>query len=97
MQTEILRIIEGGLMNDRRKILSYSTKLADRLEREGDFALSKCIRQKLEDGVPQSAAIADAVRMIPLGEAKRQVAPKRSQRTREKCFLPTAESALQKI
>ena len=47
MQAEILRIIEGGLANDRRKILAYSNRLADRLEREGDPALSRCIRQKL--------------------------------------------------
>lgn len=71
MQTEVLRIIEGGLMNDRRKILTYSTKLADRLEREGDEVLSKCIRQKLEEGVPQGAAVADAMRMIPLDQDSR--------------------------
>ena len=58
-------------MNDRRKILTYSTKLADRLEREGDEALSKCIRQKLEEGVPQGAAVADAMRMIPLDQDSR--------------------------
>lgn len=84
MQTEILRIIEGGLMNDRRKILSYSTKLADRLEREGNMALSKCIRQKLEDGVPHSAAIADVVRMVPLDQDSRlqivEVIPSDSER-----------------
>lgn len=66
MQTEVLRIIEGGLMNDKRKILAYSARLADRLEREGDLALSKCIRQKIEDSVPQNAAIADAMRVLPL-------------------------------
>lgn len=53
-------------MNDKRKILAYSTRLADRLEREGDIALSKCIRQKIEEGVPQNAAIADAMRFLPL-------------------------------
>ena len=66
MQTEVLRIIEGGLANDRRKILAYSNRLADRLEREGDIALSRCIRQKITEGVPQNAAVADAVRMVPL-------------------------------
>lgn len=66
MQTEVLRIIEGGLANDRRKILAYSNRLADRLEREGDRALSRCIRQKLIEGVPQNATVADAVRMVPL-------------------------------
>ena len=46
MQTEVLRIIEGGLAHDNRKVLAYSRRLADRLEREGETALSKCIRQK---------------------------------------------------
>lgn len=84
MQTEVLRIIEGGLANDKRKILTYSTKLADRLEREGDKALSKCIRQKLLDGVPQNAAVADAMRMIPLDQDSRlqivEVIPSDSER-----------------
>lgn len=66
MQTEILRIIEGGLMNDKRKILAYSCRLADRLEREGDLALSRCIRQKIDESIPQSSAIADAMRTLPL-------------------------------
>lgn len=71
MQTEVLRIIEGGLAHDNRKVLTYSARLADRLEREGDVALSKCIRQKLVEGVPQNAAIADAIRMIPLDSDSR--------------------------
>lgn len=53
-------------MNDKRKILAYSSRLADRLEREGDISLSKCIRQKIEEGVPQNAAIADAMRVLPI-------------------------------
>lgn len=66
MQTEILRIIEGGLANDKRKIIAYSSRLADRLEKEGDISLSKCIRQKIEEGMPNNSAIADAMRVIPL-------------------------------
>lgn len=84
MQTEVLRIIEGGLMSDKRKILTYSIKLADRLEQEGDIALSKCIRQKLENGMPKSAAMADAIRMIPLDQDSRlqivEVIPSDSER-----------------
>ena len=44
MRTEILRIIEGGLANDKRKIIAYSSRLADRLEKDGDTSLSKCIK-----------------------------------------------------
>ena len=84
MQTEVLRIIEGGLSHDRRKIVAYSTKLADRLEREGNAALSKCIRQKLTEGVLQNGAVADAVRMVPLDADSRlqivEVIPSDSER-----------------
>lgn len=64
--------------------MAYSTKLADRLEREGDAALSKCIRQKLTEGVPQNGAVADAVRMVPLDADSRlqivEVIPSDSER-----------------
>lgn len=66
MDTEVLRIIEGGLANDQRKIVSYSTRLANRLSHEGNESLAKCIRQKIDSTIPQSTAIADAIRMIPL-------------------------------
>ena len=65
MKTEILRIIEGGLTNDRRKIVSYANRLADRLTEEGETALAECIREKISAS-PQSSAVADAMRTIPL-------------------------------
>lgn len=71
MNSEILRIIEGGLTNDKRKIISYSTKLAERLSSEGDEMLAKCIMQKINSTVPQSSAVADAVRTIPLDSDSR--------------------------
>ena len=71
MNTEVLRIIEGGLANDHRKIISYANRLADRLDKEGESPLAKCIRQKLETSVPHSAAIADALRTIPLDSDSR--------------------------
>ena len=49
MSSDILRIIEGGLNNDRRKIISYSNRLATRLEAEGNIQLARCI----SDGSPQ--------------------------------------------
>lgn len=66
MNTEILRIIEGGLANDKRKIISYSYRLADRLNQEGDVALASCIRKKLEDSNLRSGIVADALRNVPL-------------------------------
>lgn len=64
MNTEILRIIEGGLTNDRRKIVCYSNRLADRLDKEGEAALAECIREKL--ATSSSSVVADAVRTIPI-------------------------------
>ena len=71
MNTEVLRIIEGGLANDKRKILTYSAKLADRLQKENEIPLAKCIRQIIDSSIPQSQAIADAMRVIPLDSDSR--------------------------
>ncbi len=66
MNTEILRIIEGGLANDKRKVVSYSNRLADRLSQEGDTVLASCIRKKIEDTNLRSGVVADALRNVPL-------------------------------
>lgn len=66
MNTEILRIIEGGLANDKRKVINYSYKLADRLSKEGDVALATCIRKKLDDSNLRSGVVSDALRNVPL-------------------------------
>lgn len=66
MNTEILRIIEGGLANDKRKVVSYSNKLADRLLKEGDTKLAICIRKKIEENNLHSVVVADALRNAPL-------------------------------
>ena len=66
METEVLRIIEGGLTNDKRKIIAYSTKLAERLSKEGNESLAKCILQKINTSIPQGQMVADAMRVIPL-------------------------------
>ena len=66
MNTEILRIIEGGLTNDKRKVVSYSHRLADRLIQEGNTELASCIRKKIENSNKQSGIVADALRNAPL-------------------------------
>ena len=66
MNTEILRIIEGGLTNDKRKVISYSNRLADRLSQEGDPVFAACIRKKIEDTNVRSSVVADALRNAPL-------------------------------
>lgn len=71
MNTEILRIIEGGLANDKRKVVSYSNRLADRLSQEGNTALASCIRKKIEDTRSRGGIVADALRNIPLDSDSR--------------------------
>ena len=74
MSTDILRIIEGGLNNDKRKILNYSMRLAERLRSEGDTQLSNCILEQINANTNRSAATADAMRMIPLdSDSKLQI------------------------
>lgn len=74
MTSDILRIIEGGLNNDKRKIISYSNRLATRLEAEGDVQLARCIKEQIQNSTVKSAATADAMRMIPLdSDSKLQI------------------------
>ena len=47
MYTEIIKIIEGGLVNDKEKVFNYATVLADNLEQQGELSLSKRIRNTL--------------------------------------------------
>lgn len=47
MYTEIIKIIEGGLVNDREKVINYANVLADNLESQGELSLAKKIRSTL--------------------------------------------------
>ena len=47
MYTEIVKIIEGGLVNDKEKVFNYATVLADNLEKQGEFSLASKIRLTL--------------------------------------------------
>lgn len=47
MYTEIVKIIEGGLVNDKEKVINYATVLADNLEGQGEIPLAKKIRSIL--------------------------------------------------
>lgn len=47
MYTEIVKIIEGGLVNDREKIVNYANVMADNLEEQGEISLAKRIRNIL--------------------------------------------------
>lgn len=67
--TEILRIIEGGLANDKRKVVSYATRLADRLAQEGKVSFARSIRKKLEGN--SNGIISDALRTAPIDSDSR--------------------------
>lgn len=47
MYTEIVKIIEGGLVNDKEKVINYATVLANNLEKQGELSLAKKIRSTL--------------------------------------------------
>ena len=47
MYTEIIKIIEGGLTNDKEKVVNYATVLANNLEKQGESSLAKRILSTL--------------------------------------------------
>ena len=47
MYTEIIKIIEGGLANDKEKVFNYANVLANNLEQQGELSLAKRIRTAL--------------------------------------------------
>lgn len=70
MYSEILRIIEGGLSNDKRKIYNYSTKLADRFKKEGDNNMAKSIMEALQSAKNMTATM-DELRNAPVDTESR--------------------------
>lgn len=49
MYTEIVKIIEGGIVGDKEKVYNYAQVLAENLEKSGDISLSKKIRTLLNN------------------------------------------------
>lgn len=49
MYTEIVKIIEGALVNDKEKVINYVAVLAKNLERQGELALAKRIKSTLDN------------------------------------------------
>ena len=86
MYSEILRIIEGGLSNDKRKIVSYSNRLANRFEKEGDFGMAKCILDVVNDVSRNGISTMDEFRNIPVDSESRmkivEVIPEPHERTK---------------
>lgn len=70
MYTEILRIIEGGLNKDLKKVNNYSRILAEKLEKEGDQKLAKMIIKTLENK-PNSMVTMDSLISTPVDQESR--------------------------
>ena len=47
MYTEIVKVIEGGLVNDKEKVINYAEVLANNLEQQGEIPLAKKYAQHL--------------------------------------------------
>lgn len=70
MYTEILRIIEGGLSKDTKKVLNYSKMLANKLDGDGDQKLAKLILKTLEKG-PATTLTMDELLTTPVDQESR--------------------------
>ncbi|AFA47987.1 AAA family ATPase [Acetobacterium woodii] len=70
MYTEIVKIIEGGMSNDKEKVFNYATLLADNLEKEGDVNFSKKIRTVLSKKKSSLASL-DSLNSKPVDQESR--------------------------
>lgn len=57
LYTEIVKIIEGGLIGDKEKVYNYATVLANNLEKSGDASLSKRIHTLLSNKKVKMASL----------------------------------------
>lgn len=57
MYTEIVKIIEGGIVGDKEKVHNYAKVLAENLEKEGDVSLSKKINNILSKKTTRMASL----------------------------------------
>ena len=48
----LLRIIEGGIKDNKEMVMRYGERLAKEFDKSGDVLLANCIREKLYGGVP---------------------------------------------
>lgn len=70
MYTEILKIIEGGLLKDAKKVYNYSKLLADKLDKDGDDKMAKMILRALNNG-PASTVTMDELLTTPVDQESR--------------------------
>ncbi len=70
MYTEILRIIEGGLAKDPKKVYNYSRLLAEKLDKDGDNKMSKMILRAIDNG-PATTVTMDELLTTPVDQESR--------------------------
>jgi SpoVK/Ycf46/Vps4 family AAA+-type ATPase len=70
MYTEILRIIEGGLSKDTRKVYNYARLLAEKVEKDGDSRTSKMILNAIEKKSAMTIAM-DELLTTPVDQESR--------------------------
>lgn len=70
MQTEVIRIIEGGLNGDRSKVFNYARTLAENLEAEGEGRFAKRIRSAISGKNPETAVL-DGMALKPVDQESR--------------------------
>lgn len=70
MHTEILRIIEGGLAKDSKKVYNYSKLLADKLDKDGDSKMAKMILRAIDNG-PATTVTMDELLTTPVDQESR--------------------------
>jgi SpoVK/Ycf46/Vps4 family AAA+-type ATPase len=70
MYTEILRIIEGGLAKDSKKVYNYSRLLADKLDKDGDNKMAKMILRAIDNG-PATTITMDELLTTPVDQESR--------------------------
>ena len=71
MYTEILKIIEGGLGKDLKKVKSFAILLADKLKKDGDEKLSKMIIELIEKNQAMSNVTLDELATSPVDQESR--------------------------
>lgn len=70
MYTEILKIIEGGLVKDRNKVMGYSKLLVDNLRKDGEESFANSIESILNKKVPNAAYLDSFVNTPVDGETR---------------------------
>lgn len=70
MYTEILKIIEGGLAKDFKKVYNYSKLLAEKLIKDGDEKMAKMVLKAIENG-PATTVTMDELLTTPVDHESR--------------------------